>query len=365
MEGKGIELNIGPVHPATHGVLKLIADIEADTVKNAKVEIGFLHRGKEKIAEQRYFNSYFPIVDKLDYVGALNWEILWASTVEKAINAEIPERVKYIRAVMAEIQRIMSHLIYIGSFSQDLGNLTFFIWALRERELLMDVVEEISGGRLAPMYNRVGGVFYDFSEKIADDINSALSKIEEKVKKEYRAMTYENSLFLMRTKGIGYMSKRIIMENGVTGPNMRASGIKRDLRKDDPYLVYDKIDFEVVTEEEGDVYARFMVRVREILESIRMIRQLLKDMPEGDTRINVPWILKAPPGYTFVRQETSKGEGAMFLVTDGGLKAYRLKIRSPSFYSLQALPSILEGCKVADAFAITASIDPVMGEVDR
>ncbi|MGC8516685.1 MAG: NADH-quinone oxidoreductase subunit D [Candidatus Acidifodinimicrobium sp.] len=365
MEGKGIELNVGPVHPATHGVLKLVADIEGDTVKNAKVEIGFLHRGKEKIAELRYFNSYFPIVDKLDYVGALNWEILWASTVEKAMNLEINDRVKYIRAVMAEIQRIMSHLVYIGSFGQDLGNLTFFIWALRERELLMDIVEEISGGRLAPMYNRVGGVFYDFTDGIADKINAAISKIEEKVKKEYKAMTYGNSLFIMRSKGIGFMSQKVIKENGVTGPNMRASGIKRDLRKDEPYLVYDKVDFEIITENDSDVYARFMVRVREILESIKIIRQLLKDMPRGDTKISAPWIMKVPAGYTLVRHEMSKGEGAMFLVTDGGLKPYRLKIRSPSFYSLQALPLVLEGCKVADAFVITASMDPVMGEVDR
>ena len=365
MEGKGIELNIGPVHPATHGVLKLVADIEADTVKNAEVEIGFLHRGKEKTAELRYFNSYFPIVDKLDYVGALNWEILWASTVEKAMNIEINERAKYIRTIMAEMQRIMSHLVYVGAFGQDLGNLTFFVWALRERELLMDIVEEISGGRLAPMYNRVGGVFYDFTDGIVEKIDSALSRIEEKVKKEYKAMTYENSLFMMRSKGIGIMSQKIIKDNGVTGPNMRAGGIKRDLRKDEPYLAYDKVDFDIITEEESDVYARFMVRIREILESIKIIRQLLKSIPEGDVKISTPWIMKVPPGYTFVRHEMSKGEGAMFLVTDGGLKPYRLKIRSPSFYSLQALPLILEGCKVADAFAITASIDPVMGEVDR
>ncbi len=360
-----IELNIGPVHPATHGVLRLKARVEKDTVLGGDVEIGYLHRAMEKIAEQRLFNSFFPNVDKLEYVSALNWEILYASVLEKALGIDIPPRAKYIRVILAEIQRIMSHLIFIGAFGQDLGNITVFTWALRERELLMDIVEKISGGRLAPMYLRVGGTEYDLPEGFDSMILPVLDRLEEKVNKDYKAVTYENSLFKMRTKGVGVLTRDTVKKYGITGPNMRASGIERDLRRSEPYFVYDSLDFDIPVEDAGDSYARFMVRIREIQESIKILRQAVRALPKGNYINKQPWMFKIPPTEAFVRQECPRGEGAMFLVTDGGMKAYRLKIRSPSFYTVQAMPEIIKGARVADLFTIIASLDPVMGEVDR
>ncbi len=358
-------MNIGPVHPAMHGVLKLILDVEGDTVVKAEPEIGFLHRASEKIAEMRYFSNYYPIMDKLDYVSALNMEILYASTVEKAAGITISERATYMRTIMAEIQRIMSHLIFIGSFGEDFGNLTGFIWALRERELLMTIVEKISGGRLAPMYMCNGGMFYDFPEGIDKEILEVLDKIENKVKHEYSAVFTKNQIFLSRTKGVGIMTKDMIKRYGITGPIARASGINRDLRKVSPYLAYDKVDFDIPVEENGDTYSRFIVRLNEILESIKIIRQCLKQLPAGNYKTAVPWIIRIPKKDTFVKQESSRGEMGIFLVTDGSDKPYRLKLRSPTFFVIRALEELLVNVKVADAFVIVASIDPVMGEVDR
>ncbi len=362
---KGIRLNVGPVHPATHGVLKVVVDIEGDTVNKAQVEMGFLHRGKEKMAEVRYFSNYYPIVDKLDYVSAINMEVLYASLVEKAAGIEIPPRAVYIRTIMAEIQRIMSHLVYIGSIGEDLGNITGMFWALRERELLMDLVEEVSGGRLAPMYMTTGGSFYDLPQHFDEKAEKALVRVETKINKDYNSMFTKNQLFLMRTKGVGVLDRYMVKKYGITGPNMRAAGIDRDLRKSEPYLAYDKVDFDVVTGEDGDANSRFMVRVGEILQSIRIVRQCLRDLPEGPYVTKTPWLMKIPDKRTFVRQETPRGEMAMYMITNGGTQPYRLKIRSPTFFALRALEEILVGVKVADIVVTIASLDPVMGEVDR
>ncbi|MCL5009962.1 MAG: NADH-quinone oxidoreductase subunit D [Candidatus Parvarchaeota archaeon] len=362
---KGVILNIGPVHPATHGVLKLIADLEGDTIDNIKVEIGFLHRGKEKMAEMRYFSNYYPIVDKLDYVSALQMEILFASVVEKAAGIEIPPRAVYIRTIMAEIQRIMSHLVFVGSFGMDVGNYTGFIWAFREREELMTVVEAISGGRLAPMYICNGGTFYDLPENFSYMLSPVLDRIEKKVKNEYATLFQKNNVFIMRSKSVGIIDKQLVKQLGITGPNMRAAGIERDIRRVDPYLAYEEMEFEVPTEEDGDAYSRFLIRIREIIESIKIIRQAMKKLPAGSYKKPVPWLLKIPAKYTLVRHEVSKGEMAMHMVTDGGMMPYRLKIRSPTFFSLKALEKVLVGSRIADIVAVIASIDPVMGEVDR
>ena len=348
-----------------HGVLKLVLDIEGDTIVKAQTEIGFLHRASEKMAEMRYFANYYPIMDKLDYVSALNMEILYASVIEKAANIEIPPRAVYIRTIMAEMQRIMSHLVFIGSFGEDIGNLTGFIWALRERELLMNIVEKISGGRLAPMYICNGGSFYDLPEGIGAELLDALSKIEEKVRKEYTSMFIKNQIFISRTKGIGILTKDTVKKYGMTGPIARASGIARDLRKVSPYLAYDRVDFDIPTENDGDAYSRFLVRTREILESAKIIRQCIRDLPGGAAKAAVPWIIRIPKKDTFVRQESSRGEMGIYLVTDGSDKPYRLKLRSPTFFAISALEEMLVNMKIADAFVIVASMDPVMGEVGR
>ena len=229
----------------------------------------------------------------------------------------------------------------------------------------MDIVEEISGGRLAPMYLRVGGTYFDLPPNFDQMILPVLDKIESKIKKEYRSLSYENNFFTMRTKGIGVLTKDMIKRYGITGPNMRASGIARDLRRVSPYLIYDSIDFDIPVLDNGDVYDRFMLRIMEILESIKIIRQAVKSLPKGEYLSKQPWIFKIPANEVFIRQECTKGEGAMFLVTNDDTKAYRLKIRSPSFYSLQALSELVRGVKVADLYPIIASLDPVMGEIDR
>ncbi len=360
-----ITINIGPVHPSTHGVLKFIVDIEQDTIVNVSPEIGFVHRGVEKMAETKYYANFMPIADKLDYISALNWEVMYATLIEKGLGITITPRAAYIRTIMCEIQRIMSHLLFMGHVGEDLGNTTLFMWAFMERELLMDVVEDVSVGRLAPMYISIGGVYYDLPNDFSEKLLPALDAIEHKVKNEYKAISYENDMFLLRTKGVGVIEKSFAMAHGLSGPNIRGSGLSRDLRKDEPYLVYDKLDFDVVTEKDGDAYARFMVRVNEILESIKILRQAIKDIPAGETKIKVPWLFKIPPKYTFVRQETPRGEAGMYIVTNDDLKPYRLKIRSPSFYTIEAMRDILIGSKVADLVTILGSLDPVPGEIDR
>jgi NADH-quinone oxidoreductase subunit D len=360
-----ITINIGPVHPSTHGVLRFIVDISEDTIVKVDPEIGYVHRGVEKMAEMKNYNSFMPVADKLDYIAALNWEVLYADVIEKALNVSITPRTVYIRTIMCEIQRIMSHLLFLAHVGEDLGNTTLFMWGFRERELLMDVVEEVSGGRLAPMYMSIGGVYYDLPLSFGRRLLEVLDTIEHKVKNEYKAISYQNDAFRLRTVGVGVMSKEFGISHGLTGPNIRASGVKRDLRKDSPYLAYDKVDFEVITENDGDAYARFMVRINEILESIKILRQAIKEIPSGETKVKVPWFFKIPPKYTFVRHETPRGEAAMYLVTNGDLKPYRLKIRAPSFYAIQAIKDLLVGNKVADLVTILGSLDPVPGEIDR
>ncbi len=364
-ERNRITINIGPVHPSTHGVLKFKVDISGDTMKKIEPEIGFVHRGVEKMAEMKYYSNFMPIADKLDYIAALNWEVLYASVVEKALKVVIPPRAVYLRTMMCELQRIMSHLLFIGHSGEDLGNTTLFMWGFRERELLMDIIEEVSGGRLAPMYISLGGMYYDLPPGLIPKLASTLDIIEKRVKNEYRALSYENGLFKMRTVGVGIIEANLAIKYGLTGPNARASGIKCDLRKNAPYLAYDKLDFDIITADAGDAYARFVVRVNEILESIKIVRQIIKDLPSGEIKVKVPWIFTIPPSYTFVRQETPRGEAAMYMVTDGGQKPYRLKIRAPSLYAVQAMSEIFVGGKVADIVAILGSLDPTPGEVDR
>lgn len=360
-----ITINIGPVHPSTHGVLKFVVDVHEDTIEKVEPEIGFVHRGVEKMAEMKYFANFMPIVDKLDYISALSWETLYATVVENALGITITPRTTYIRTIMCEIQRIMSHLLFLAHVGEDLGNTTLFMWGFRERELLMDVVEEVSGGRLAPMYVSIGGVYYDLPNNFKDRLFPVLDRIESRVKNEYKALSYENGLFKLRTVGVGVMDPKFAMKRGITGPNLRASGVKRDLRKDEPYLAYEKLDFNVITETAGDSYSRFMVRINEILESIKILRRAVKDLPAGETKVKVPWLFKIPPKYTFTRQETPRGEAGMYLVTDDNLKPYRLKIRAPSFYVINALKDLLVGKKVADIVTILGSLDPVPGEIDR
>lgn len=360
-----ITINIGPVHPSTHGVLRFVVDVNEDTMVKVDPEIGYVHRGVEKMAEMKYFANFMPIADKLDYISALNWEVLYAEVVEKALGITVSARTVYIRTIMCELQRIMSHLLFAGHAGEDLGNTTLFMWAFRERELVMDLVEEVSGGRLAPMYISIGGVYYDLPSGFEKKVLPVLDTIEHRVKNEYKAISYQNDAFRLRTIGVGVIDKKFAISHGLTGPNMRASGIKRDLRKDAPYLAYDKLDFDVITENNGDAYSRFMVRINEILESIKIVRQAIKDIPAGETKIKVPWLFKIPPKYTLRRHETPRGEAAMYLVTDDSLKPYRLKIRSPCFYSIQATKDLFVGNKVADLVTILGSLDPVPGEIDR
>ncbi|MCW1292954.1 MAG: NADH-quinone oxidoreductase subunit D [Candidatus Parvarchaeota archaeon] len=361
----GFEINVGPAHPSTHGVLKFKLTIEGDTIKKAEAEIGFLHRGKEKAAEDVTYMSYLPFVDKIEYVSALNMELLYSSLIEKALNIQISERAKYIRTIMAEFGRIMNHLVFLAAFGEDLGLISEFFWALRERELLMDIIEEISGGRLAPVYIRPGGVFFDFKEGIENKIIEAMEKLEYKIKEVHEYAIIKNSIFKARTKGVGILKKEDAINLGVTGPNARASGINRDYRKLNPYLIYDKLDFKVPVFDEGDAYARCLVRMEEIKESIKIIKEATKNIPKGDYLIKMPWIIKIPPTYTIEIQETPRGEIGMILVSDGSERAYRLKIRSASFFAIKAMEKILEGEKIANFYPILASLDPVMGEIDR
>ncbi len=358
-------MNMGPQHPSTHGVLHLELKLDGENVIDSIAHIGYLHRSMEKIAENRTYTQFIPFTDRLDYVSAMNNNLGYCLAVEKLINIEVSERAKYIRVIAAELNRVASHLIAIGSFAQDLGALaTPLFYCFREREKILDIFDEISGSRLTYNYMRIGGVQYDLpagiDKKITDFIKCMRSRV-----KEYIDLLSYNIIFLMRTKNIGVLSKDVAVNYSVSGPNLRASGVKNDLRKDEPYLVYDKFQFDVPFADEGDVWARYNVRIQEIGESLKIIEQALGALPEGNPTVSPARPIRPAAGEVYLRTESPRGELGFYIVSDGSAYPYRLKIRTPSFSNLAVLRELIKGVKMADVVSILGSLDIVMGEIDR
>ncbi len=361
-------LNMGPQHPSTHGVLRLILKTDGELVKAVKPVIGYLHRCAEKCAEAVTYTQFIPYTDRLDYLASMNNNWGYCLAVEKLLNIKVPERAEYIRVIMAELNRIASHLIAFGTFGLDMGAWTPILYAFREREKILDIFERVCGARLTYNYYTIGGVWQDIDNITLKMINEFCDYFEPKIDEYDRLLSY-NEIFVKRTANIGILPADLAINYGVSGPCLRGSGIKYDIRKNDPYGVYDRFDFEIPigTGEKGtvgDSWDRYMVRIREMRECIKIIRQAIAQIPDGDTQTPVR-IIRPPKGEVYSRTENPKGELGYYLISQGADKPWRLKIRAPSFSNLSVLPEICPNHLIADIVAILGSIDIVLGEVDR
>jgi len=361
---------MGPQHPSTHGVCRLEVTTDGEIVRAARPFIGYLHRCFEKHAEFVGYPGVVPYTDRMDYLAAMNNNHGYVLTVEKLLGMQIPERAEYIRVIMAELNRIASHLVAFGTYGLDLGAVTPFVYGFREREYILDIFEATCGARLTYNYYRIGGLSRDLTPETAQRIREFCDYFTPKIVEYNRLLSY-NKIFIERTAGIGVIPLDMAINYGITGPCLRASGIRFDVRRDDPYSVYPRFDFEVPVGEGlkgkvGDSWDRYWVRIREMEESVKIVRQALDQMPEGDYVLpKVPKLIRPPKGDCYVRVENPRGELGYYLVSDGKASPYRLKVRSPCFTNLAILPALSEGVMLADLVAIFGSIDIVLGEVDR
>jgi NADH-quinone oxidoreductase subunit D len=365
VETREFLLNMGPQHPSTHGVLRVILKLDDELVLEAEPVIGYLHRGVEKIAENRTYKQFIPHTDRMDYLSSMlnNWGYVRA--VEKLAGIEIPKRAEYIRVIVGELNRIASHLMSIGPTGLDAGAFTLFLYAFRERERILTILEKACGARMTYAYFRFGGVTQDLNNDFINACREFLKEFPERVK-EYEDLFVENPIFKKRAKGVGVLSKELALSCGASGPVLRGSGIPRDLRKTEGYSVYSQFDFEVPVGENGDSWDRTWVRLEEMRQSARIIEQALENISEGPyLNPDVPRLLMPPPGEAYAAVESPRGEQGYFVVSDGSYKPYRVKVRSPAFSNLSLLPHLLPGHQLADVPIILGSLDPVFGEVDR
>jgi NADH-quinone oxidoreductase subunit D len=358
------EVNMGPQHPSTHGVCRFVLKMDGEQIVNLVPHVGYLHRALEKIAENRTYLQYIPFTDRIDYVSSMFCNHGFCLALEKLAKVEVPERAEYIRVIMMELNRIASHLIWLGTFALDIGAVTPFLYAFRERERIMDLFEMVCGQRMTFNYIRVGGVSRDLPSEFVPKAREFTDYFEPKVD-EYEYILTNNPIFLARTKGIGILPKKLAIDYSVTGPNLRATGLKWDLRKDEPYSIYDRFDFEIPAGQNSDTWDRYMVRIKEMREANKIVRQALDQMPEGDFKKRVPVLFKPPAGEVYTRVESTRGEMGFYIISDGTTKPYRVKLRTASFSNLAVLPEITGGCLIADLVAIFASLDVIMPDVDR
>jgi len=357
-------VNMGPQHPSTHGVLRLMLKLDGEVVTDCVPYIGYLHRCHEKIGENRSYQQIVPYTDRLDYLASMCMNFGYVLSVEKLMGVRVPERAEYLRVILAELQRIASHLVWLGTFGLDLGNFTIFIYCFREREMILDLFEAVSGQRLNYSFYRVGGVALDIPNNWVAECRAFLEWFKPRIP-EYDALVTDNVLFRKRLQKIGAIDPVTAVDYGLSGPMLRSCGLRWDLRRNDPYSIYDRLDFEIPVFETCDAWARFLVRRQEMLESVKIIEQALAQLPPGDVMAKMPKTLKPPAGQVYARTESPRGELGFYLVSDGSPKPYRYKVRSPAFCNLSALPVMLKGSLVADAVAILGSVDIVLGEVDR
>lgn len=364
-----MQVSMGPQHPSTHGVLRLLVKTDGEVLRSATPYIGYLHRALEKIAERVTYPQFTPFTDRLDYLASMNCNLAYAMTVEKLLNIEVPRRAQIIRVIMAELNRISSHLIAFGSFSSDMGAFTPFLFGIREREFINDLFEMTCGSRLTYNYIRIGGVSQDLPEGFVDKAREFLDYFPAKIR-EYNELLSYNAIFIKRLANIAVITPEAAFDYGVTGPNLRASGVKWDIRRDEPYLIYNELDFDIpVGKGEmgkvGDAWDRYMMRIYEMEQSTKIVKQCLDMLAPGEYIAKVPKVLKPPPGEVYVRAENPRGELGFYLISDGSTKPYRLKIRAPSFANLSILPQLAKGVMIADLIAIIGSLDIILPEIDR
>ncbi len=357
-------INMGPQHPSTHGVLRLVVSLKGETVKSVKPHIGYIHRGIEKMCESITYPQIIHLTDRMDYLSAhINNEAVCLN-VEKALEIEIPDRIKVIRTIMSELTRIQSHQLWWASFGMDLGGLTCFFYGLRDREKILDIFEETCGGRMIVSYNCPGGLMYDIHPNFQKRVKEFI-KYFRKTLPEYDQLLSGNVIFRERSRGIGNLSLEQAINYGVTGPSGRASGFSCDVRKQEPYSAYDRVDFKEILFTEGDTLHRYLARIAEMWESMNIIEQLIDNIPEGPYAVKMKPVIKLPEGEYYQRVETARGELGVYIISDGNKNPYRVKFRSPNFVNLSVLDEISRGFKIADLVAIGGSLDLVIPDIDR
>jgi NADH-quinone oxidoreductase subunit D len=357
-------LNMGPQHPSTHGVLRVILRLKGEIVQGVDVDIGYLHRGVEKIGENITYAQFVPYTDRTDYVASPANNLGYVETVEKLAQMEVPARAQYIRVVTAELTRIASHLLWLATHALDIGAMTVFLYCFRDREKVLDLFETAFGARLTVHAFRVGGVYHD-PPKLFYDKCAEFAREFPKAIYDYEDLLTENRIWQSRTRGVAVLSAEDAIDLGASGPILRASGVAHDVRRAEPYAAYEDFDFTIPVGKNGDVYDRYLVRVEEMRQSAFIIEQAAADLPSGKTMAKVPRVLKPKKGEVYHRIESPKGELGYYLVSDGTDRAYRLRIRPPSFVNLQSISTMMQGGLVSDAVAAIGSIDIVLGEVDR
>ena len=382
-------LNMGPQHPSTHGVLRVVVELDGETILKARPEIGYLHTGIEKECEVKKYQQVIPLTDRVDYLSNLNNNLCYSLAVEKLLGLEIPPMAQWMRVMLCELTRIASHLIWLGTHALDLGAMSVYFYCFREREEVLKIFEMFSGQRMMTSYIRIGGLALEPPRGWHKVISRAIEQLAKGVD-EYQELLASNPIWLNRTKGVGIMPVDAMIDLGVTGPMLRAAGIKMDARKDDPHTSYDQFDFDVPTRTANDVYARFEVRMDEMRQSIRIVRQALEGMPSGPWQADAPHIVlperermktqmesliyhfkivtegfRVPPGSAYQVTESPRGELGYYVVSDGTAKPHRVFMRTPSFGNLQSLAPMLEGGLIADSISVMGSMDFVLGDVDR
>ena len=357
-------VNMGPQHPSTHGVLRVLIELDGEEVKAGEASIGYLHRGIEKLAESRRYSAMGTLMDRGDYISGINNELAFALATEKLIDVEIPRRANWLRSLFAEINRIASHLIWYGPMGLDTGAMGPFLYAMRDREVLLDILEDVTGQRMMFNYVRPGGVLADITPTAEKKIRAFLKTFDTYLD-EHIEILAGNEIFQARMKGVGVIDRERAVGFGLTGANLRASGVGFDVRKDRPYAAYPELEFGIPVSEEGDCFARFMVRMEEIRQSVRMVRQCIDGLPEGEFTAKVPKVLRPPAGEAYAAVESPRGELGVHLISDGSDTPYRMRYRPPALYALQVGESLLPGNLLADAIVILGSTDIVLGEIDR
>ncbi|MDI9549872.1 MAG: NADH-quinone oxidoreductase subunit D [Chloroflexota bacterium] len=366
-ETESIVVNLGPHHPSTHGVFRMLTRIKGETILALEPEMGYLHRNHEKIGERNTWLMNMPFTDRLDYINSMSNNLGYALAVEKLAGIEVPERAQYIRVIMAELTRVVNHTWSIGFILNDLGALqTPALYAIEEREMILDLFEEVSGARLMCNYMRFGGVVRDLTEGWEDRARYLANERLPRALDELDRLLSDNEIVKARGRGVGYLSAKDLLSLSVSGPMIRAAGVPYDIRKAEPYCIYDRFDFDIPTLPEGDIYARYYIRLLEARESVKILQQALRDIPKGEVLGGKGgYTLRPPEGEAYQRIEAPKGELGFYVVSDAKPNPYRYHVRSPSYINLNALGPMCVGYKVADAVVILGAIDIVLGEVDR
>jgi NADH-quinone oxidoreductase subunit D len=364
LDANELVLNMGPQHPSTHGVLRVILKLDGEKVMGTDCVIGYLHRGVEKIAENRTYAMFAPYVDRMDYVASVSNGLGYCLAIEKLMNLEAPPRAQVVRVILTELNRIASHLVWLGTHALDIGAITPLFYTMREREEALKIFEAYCGARLTTHAFRIGGLQYELYDGFEEQVKKFCDDFDPRID-EYATLLTGNRIWVERLKGVGILTAAECKEYGVTGPMLRAAGEKWDIRKALPYSGYEQYDFEIPTAENGDTYDRYIVRMEEMRQSVRIIRQAVAKIPEGPIMAKVPKVIKPAFGEVYVSIEAPKGELGYYVVSDGTITPYRVRVRPPSFINLQSLDKMAKGALIADVVAIIGTIDIVLGEVDR